>query len=79
MAPSIKQEQEAIEEKPPTEQIVIVVLSPSNDWRQHFIRYLTTADVLAYNIEREGLTRHSKHYILIDGKLYRRNAKGELL
>ena len=37
-APSIKQEQEAVEEKPPTEQIVVVVLTPSSDWRQPFIR-----------------------------------------
>ena len=79
MAPSIKQEQEAIEEKPPAEQIVAAVLAPSSDWRQPFIRYLTTTDVLANNIERERLTHCSKHYVLIDGKLYRRNAKGELL
>ena len=79
VAPSIKQEQEAIEEKPPTEQIVVVVLAPSSDWRQPFIRYLTTTDVLANNIERECLTFRSKHYVLIDRKLYHKNTKGELL
>ena len=30
-APSIKQEQEAVEEKPPAEQIVVAVLAPSSD------------------------------------------------
>ena len=79
VAPSIKQEQEAVEEKPPAEQIVATVLGPSSDWRQPFIRYLTTADVPADNTERECLIHHSKHYVLIDGKLYRRNDKGELL
>ena len=79
MAPSIKQEQEAIEEKPPAEQIVAAVLGPSNDWRQPLIRYLTTADVLANNTKRERLTYRSKHYVLVDGKLYCKNAKGELL
>ena len=31
------------------------------------------------NIERERLTRRSKHYVLVEGKLYHKNAKGELL
>ena len=79
MAPSIKQEQEAVDEKPLAEQIVAAVLAPSSDWRQPFIRYLTTTDVLANNIERERLTRCSKHYVLVEGKLYRKNTKEELL
>ena len=56
-----------------------MVLGPRSYWRQPFIRYLTTIDVLADNTERECFTHNSKHYVLIDGKLYRRNAKGELL
>ena len=79
MAPSTKQEQEAIEEKTPIEQIVTLVLRPSSDWRQPFIRYLTTTDVLANNTERECLTRRSKHYVLINEKSYHKNTKGELL
>ena len=79
MAPSIKQEQEGIEEKSPAEQIVVAVPGPSSDWREPFIKYLTTIDVSADNTERERLTRHSKHYVLVEGKLYRKNAKGELL
>ena len=38
-----------------------------------------TVDVLANNIERERLTHRSKHYILVDGKLMRKNANEELL
>ena len=34
---------------------------------------------MANNIERECLTYHSKHYVLVEGKLYCKNAKGELL
>ena len=29
--------------------------------------------------EKECLIRHSKHYVLVDGKLMRKNAKEELL
>ena len=54
VVPSIKKEQEGIEEKPPNEQIVIVVPRPSNDYREPFIKYLTTVDVLANNREREN-------------------------
>ena len=79
VAPSIKQEQEGVEEKPPVEQIVAAVLGSSSDWREHFIKYLTTTDVLANNIEIECLTCRCKHYILVKGKSYHKNAKGELL
>jgi len=38
-----------------------------------------TVDVPADNTERERLTRRSKHYVLVEGKLYCKNAKEELL
>ena len=79
VAPSIKQEQEGIEEKTPIEQIVAAVPRPSSDWREPFTKYLTTTDVLANNIERERLTHRSKQYVLVKEKLYHKNAKGELL
>jgi len=79
VTPSIKQGQEDVKGKPPTEQIVAVVLGPSSDWRMPFIKYLTTIDVSVDNTKREHLTCRSKHYILVDGKLYRKNAKEELL
>ena len=43
------------------------------------IKYLTTTDVPANNTERERLTHHSKHYILVDRKLMHKNTKEELL
>ena len=77
--PSIKQGQEGVEEKPHAEPLVAAVPGPSSDWREPFIKYLTTIDVLADNTERECLTDRSKDYVLIDGKLHRKNTKGELL
>ena len=71
--------QEGIEEKPPVELIDAIVPEPSNDWREPFIKYLTTADIPTNNTKRERLTHCSKHYILVEGKLYRKNTKGELL
>ena len=79
VTPSIKQGQEGVEEQPLAEQLVAVVPGPSSDWREPFIKYLTTVDIPADNTERERLTRHSKHYVLVEGKLYRKNAKEELL
>ena len=79
MTPSIKQGQVGIEEKPHAKPFVAAVPGLSSDWREPFIKYLTTADVLADHIERECLTHRSKHYILVEGKLYHKNAKGELL
>jgi hypothetical protein len=79
VTPSIKQGQEVVEEAPHAEQLVAVVPGPSSDWREPFIKYLTTAHVLADKTEMERLIHRSKHYILVDGKLMRRNAKEELL
>ena len=79
VAPSIKQEQEGVEEKPPVEQIVTTVPGLSSDWRELFFKYITTANILANNTDREFLTHRSKHYILVEGRLYRKNAKVELL
>jgi hypothetical protein len=49
MTPSIKEGHEGVEEKRPAEQIVVAVPGPSGDWREPFIKYLTTTDVLADN------------------------------
>ena len=40
--PSIKQGQEGIEEKPPAKPLVASIPGPSSDWREPFIKYLTT-------------------------------------
>ena len=76
--PSIKQEQ-AVHESSPVEQLVLVIPTPSSDWREPFFKYLTTADVLADKTEMECLIHRSKHFMLVDGKLMRKNAKEELL
>ena len=44
-----------------------------------FYQVLDTADVLANKTEMERLIHRSKHYVLVDGKLTRKNAKEELL
>ncbi|XP_066381635.1 uncharacterized protein [Miscanthus floridulus] len=79
MTLSIKQGYEDVEEKPPIEPLVTTVPGLSSDWREPFIKYLTIADVPADNTERERLTQRNKHYILVEGKLYHKNAKAELL
>ena len=38
--PSIKQEQ-AVHESSPVEQLVLVIPTPSSDWQEPFIKYLT--------------------------------------
>jgi len=76
--PSFKQEQ-AIHESSPIEQLVLVIPTLNSDWREPFIKYLTTADVLADKTKMDHLICHSKHYMLVNGKLMRKNAKEELL
>ncbi|XP_066374984.1 uncharacterized protein [Miscanthus floridulus] len=56
LAPSIKEEKE-VEEVPPVEQLVLVVPSLVNDWREQFIKYLTSNEVPADKIETELLIR----------------------
>ena len=57
----------------------MAVPTPSPKWREQFIKYLTVADVLSDRTEMERLIHRSKHYVLVDGKLMRKNAKEELL
>ena len=76
--PSIKEGKE-VEEVPPTEQLVLVVPSSVADWREQFIKYLTSVEVPANKIETERLIRRSKHYVLVDGNLMRKSAKEGIL
>ena len=78
MAPSIKEEK-GVEEVPPAEQLVLVVPSSVADWREQFIKYLTSAEVPADMIETERLICQSKHYVLVDGNLMRKSAKKGIL
>ena len=59
--------------------MVLVILAPHSDWREPFIKYLTNADVPANKTKMKRLICHSKHYVLVDGKLMWKNAKEELL
>ena len=52
---------------------------PVADWREQFIKYLSSAEVPADKIETERLTRRSKHYMLVDDNLMRKSAKEGIL
>ena len=75
LAPSIKEDKEV----PPTDQLVLAVPLMAADWREQFIKYLTSADVPANKTETECLIRRSKHYVLVDGNLMRKSAKEGIL
>jgi hypothetical protein len=77
--PSVKEEEKPVAEKPLTDQLVTAVLTSGGDWREPFQWYLMSVDVPHDKIEMERLVRHSKHYVLIEGKLMRKNTKEELL
>ncbi|XP_066365376.1 uncharacterized protein [Miscanthus floridulus] len=78
LAPSIKEDKE-VEEVPPAEQLVLTVLSPVADWREQFIKYLTSTEVPTDKTETECLVRRSKLYVLVDGSLMRKSAKEGIL
>ena len=61
------------------DQLIADVEIPADDWRSPFIKYLVDAIVPHDKIETERLVRCSKHYILVDNVLMRKNAKEELL
>ena len=78
LAPSIKKEKE-VKEIPPTEQLVLMVPSLAADWREQFIKYLSSAEVPIDKTETECLIHRSKHYVLVDGNLMRKSAKEGIL
>ena len=78
LAPSIKEEME-IQKVPSTEQLVLMVPLPTTDWREQFIKYLSSAEVPTDKTETECLIRRSKHYVLADGNLMRKSAKEGIL
>ena len=49
------------------------------DWREQFIKYLTSADVPIDKTETECLIHRSKHYVLADENLMRKSAKEGIL
>jgi len=69
-------------EKQPNEAMLIVDTTPttsSRDWRASFIRYISDGSGFQDKTENERLIRRSKNYILVDGKLMRKNASSEVL
>ena len=56
-----------------------MVPSPVADWREQFIKYLSSDEVPVDKIESERLIRRSKHYVLVDGSLMRKSAKEGIL
>jgi hypothetical protein len=77
--PSIEEEGKSVAEHPSADQLVAVILSTGTDWREPFIRYLTFVEVPRDKTEMEHLIQHSKHYVLVEGKLMCKNTKEELL
>ena len=56
LAPSIKEDKE-VQEVPPAEQLVLTVPLPAANWREQFIKYLSSAEVPADKTETECLIR----------------------
>ena len=78
LAPSIKEDKE-VQEVPPTEQLVLSIPSSATDWKEQFIKYLTSTEVPTDKTETERLIRRSKHYVLVDSNLMRKSAKEGIL
>ena len=56
-----------------------MVPSPAADWREQFIKYLSSAEVPTDKTKTKCLIRRSKHYVLVDGNLMRKSAKEGIL
>ena len=88
LMPSIEEKDPTVD-KPPDQQLVATVPASSTteppptthepDWRVPFIKYLIDGSGYTDWTENECLMRHSKQYLLVDGKLWRKNAKEEIL
>jgi hypothetical protein len=77
--PSIKEEEKPMAEQPSANQLVAAIPTTGTNWKELFIRYLTSAEVPEDKTEMERLIRHSKHYVLVEGKLMLKSTKEELL
>ncbi|XP_066358240.1 uncharacterized protein [Miscanthus floridulus] len=78
LVPSIKEEKE-IQEVPPVEQLVLMVPLPIADWREPFIKYLSSTEVPTDKTKNECLIHRSKHYVLVDDNLMRKSVKEGML
>jgi hypothetical protein len=74
--PSIKQEDSTpTSTLAPDVQVLVVNLT----WTQVFIYYIRDYKLLADKIEAEQIMRRSKNYILVEDRLYRRDASSYVL
>jgi hypothetical protein len=76
--PSIEEQEQPVSKPLSTDQLVAMIPT-TIDWREPFIRYLTSIEVPQDKTEMEHLIRRSKHYVLVEGNLMRKNTKEELL
>jgi hypothetical protein len=53
--PSIEQEEKPMAKQPSTDQLVATILTTGTDWRELFIRYLTSVEVPPDKTEMERL------------------------
>jgi len=51
----------------------------SHNWHTPFIKYISDGSGFQDKTENERLIRRSKNYILVDGKLMRKNVSSEVL
>jgi len=69
-------------DKPPNETLLVGNTTPTtngNNWRAPFVKYLSDGLGFQDKTENERLIRRSKNYILVDGRLMRKNANSEVL
>jgi len=69
-------------DKPQNEALLVRNTTPttnSNEWRIPFIKYLSDGSGFQDKIENECLIRWSKNYILVDGRLMRKNTNLEVV
>jgi hypothetical protein len=77
--PSIEEQEKPMAEQPSIDQLVATIPTTATDWREPFIRYLTSAEVPQNKTKMERLIRRSKHYVLVEGNLMCKNTKEEIL
>jgi len=68
--------------KPPNETLLVgdaTLTTGGHDWRTPFVKYLSDGSRFQDKTENERLIRCSKNYILVDGRLMRKNANSEVL
>jgi hypothetical protein len=67
--PSIEEEEKPVAEQPFAYQLIATITTTGTDWREPFIRYLTSAEISQDKTEMEHLIHRSKHYVLVEENL----------